>query len=151
MDGMNVHGRTRDIVEIGRGASTIDEIVDAAAKGQGRIVKPDAEPEKGFYFRSDHFNFAKQGVPALNVKGGLDYIGRPEGWGLMMRKQYTSDDYHKPSDKVGPDWDLSGEVEDLQLIFSVGYRVANAAQIPAWSPDSEFKAKREEMLRKKQP
>ena len=147
MDGLNVLGRTRDITVIGLGNSTLDDYIQAVAAEQGRSVKPDPEPEKGYYFRSDHFNFAKRGVPALDPGEGVEFIGRPEGWGLMMRDKYTAEDYHKPSDKIKPDWDLSGAVEDLQLLFSVGYRIANADQLPTWKPGSEFKAKREAMLR----
>jgi len=147
MDVMNPLGRTRDIVMIGRGNSTLDEVVDAAAREQGRIVKPDAEPEKGFYYRSDHFNFAREGVPAFDPEGGVDYIGRPEDWGIQQRDRYTREDYHKPSDKVRSDWDFSGAVEDMQLYFTVGYIVANDPTLPAWKPGTEFKAKREAALR----
>jgi Zn-dependent M28 family amino/carboxypeptidase len=110
------------------------------------VVKPDPEPEKGFYFRSDHFSFAKQGVPALDPDPGIEYLGRPEGWGAEMRKKYTEESYHQPSDTIKSEWDLAGAVEDLQLLFSVGYRVANSDQFPAWNPGAEFKAKRERML-----
>ena len=136
-------GRTKDIEIIGLGQSTLDDVVQAVAAEQGRVVKPDAEPEKGFYYRSDHFNFAKQGVPALDPDSGVDYIGKPEGWGLQMREKYTSEDYHKPSDKIKPYWDLSGTVEDLRLLGEVGYRVANAKAFPVWKAGSEFKAKRD--------
>jgi len=147
MDGLNVHGRTRDVTEIGLGNSQLDDYVREAASAQGRTVRPDPEPEKGFYFRSDHFNFAKVGVPALDPDSGIDYIGRPEGWGLKQLDEYTANDYHKPSDVIKPDWDLSGAVEDLQLFFTVGYRVADAERFPEWSPDSEFRAKREAMMK----
>jgi len=148
MDGLNLLGRTRDIEIIGLGQSTLDDVLQAVATEQGRVVRPDAEPEKGFYFRSDHFNFAKQGVPALDPDPGVDYIGKPEGWGLRMRAKYTSEDYHKPSDKIKPYWDPRGTVEDLRLLGEVGYRVANAQTYPAWKAGSEFKAKREAMLKK---
>jgi Zn-dependent M28 family amino/carboxypeptidase len=147
MDGMNVHGRTRDIVEIGRGASTLDEIIEAVARDQGRVVKPDAEPEKGFYYRSDHFEFAKKGVPAFDPDEGIDFIGKPEGWGLETRRKYTAEYYHKPSDTIKPDWDLSGAVEDCQLYFQVGFRIANDARMPEWRPGAEFKAIRDDSLR----
>lgn len=147
MDGLNVHGRTHDVTEIGLGNSQLDDYMRQAAAEQGRVVRPDPEPEKGFYFRSDHFNFAKVGVPALDPDAGVDYIGRPEGWGLKQLDEYTSNDYHKPSDVVKPDWDLSGAVEDLQLLFAVGYRVADADRFPEWSPDSEFRAAREAMMK----
>lgn len=146
MDGLNVRGLTKDILVIGLGNSTLDDHVKAIASEQGRVVKPDAEPEKGYYYRSDHFNFAKQGVPALDTGSGVDYIGKPEGWGLQMRKKYTTEDYHKPSDQVKPDWDLSGAVQDLQLLFGVGYRVANTDTYPTWNSGTEFKAKRDAML-----
>jgi Zn-dependent M28 family amino/carboxypeptidase len=142
LDGMNMLGRTKDIEIVGLGQSTLDDIARAVAAEQGRVVTPDAEPEEGFHFRSDHLNFAKQGVPALDALSGVEYIGKPPGWGLEMRDKYTREDYHKPSDKIKPYWDLSGAVEDLYLLGEVGYRVANAQTFPAWKPGSEFKAKR---------
>ena len=145
MDGLNLLGRTRDIEIIGLGQSTLDDVLQSVAKEQGRVVRPDAEPEKGFYFRSDHFNFAKQGVPALDPDPGVDYIGKPAGWGLQMRDKYTTEDYHKPSDKIKPYWDLSGTVEDLRLMGEVGYRVANGKTFPEWKAGSEFKTKRENL------
>jgi Zn-dependent M28 family amino/carboxypeptidase len=148
MDGLNLLGRTKDIEVIGLGQSTLDDVAKAVAAEQGREVMPDAEPEKGFYYRSDHFNFAKQGVPALDPHSGVEYLGKPEDWGLQMRRQYTSEDYHKPSDKIKPYWDPRGTVEDLRLLGEVGYRVANAQTYPAWKAGSEFKAKRKAMLKK---
>jgi Zn-dependent M28 family amino/carboxypeptidase len=147
MDAMNVLGRTKDMTLIGLGMSTLDDVAKAVAADQGRVLEPDAEPEKGFYYRSDHFEFAKQGVPALDPDEGSDFIGKPQGWGLKMREKYTREDYHKPSDQVKPYWDLSGMVEDLQLLFSVGYRVANADSLPTWKPGSEFKSRREAMMK----
>jgi len=147
MDVMNALGRTRDIIMIGRGSSTLDAVVDAVARELGRTVKPDQEPEKGFFYRSDHFNFVRQGVPAFDPEGGVDYIGRPEGWGLQQKERYTREDYHKPSDVVKPDWDFSGAVEDMQLYFLVGYRIANEPRMPEWKPGAEFKTKREAALR----
>ena len=147
MDGLNVLGRTRDIVMIGRGNSTLDEVVDGVARDSGRSVKADPEPEKGYFYRSDHFEFSKQGVPAFDPGEGVEYIGRPEGWGLQARERYTREDYHKPSDTVKSDWDLSGAVEDCQLYFLVGYRIANEPKLPVWKPNAEFKAKREAMLK----
>jgi Zn-dependent M28 family amino/carboxypeptidase len=147
MDVLNTFGRTRDLTVIGLGMSTLDGYVKTVATEQGRVVRPDAEPEKGFYFRSDHFSFAKLGVPALDPEGGIDYLGRPAGWGMKMREKFTKENYHKPSDTITPDWDLSGAVLDLQLLFEVGYRVANADRLPTWSPGSEFRARREAMLK----
>src|SRR5712692_888083 len=110
------------------------------AQEQGRTVKSDPEPEKGFFYRSDHFSFAKQGVPAFDPNEGVDYVGKPAGWGLEMRQRYTLEDYHKPSDKIKDYWDLSGTVQDCQLYSLVGYRVANDPRMPEWKPGAEFKA-----------
>ena len=148
MDGLNQWGRTRDVTVIGLGSSTLDDVLALAAREKGRMLRPDAEPEKGFYYRSDHFEFAKVGVPALDPEAGIDYIGKPAGWGLKKRDEYTEHDYHKPSDEIKPDWDLSGAVDDLRLLMTVGYRVANTASYPEWKPGKEFKARREEMLHK---
>jgi Zn-dependent M28 family amino/carboxypeptidase len=148
MDGLNVHGRTRDLTLIGYGASDLDEFASAVAGEQGRVIRADPEPEKGFYYRSDHFNFAKQGVPALDPEGGVDFIGQPADYGKKVRDDYTEHRYHKPSDEVSDDWDLSGAREDLQVFFAVGYRVAQADKFPEWKPGNEFKAKRDAMLGK---
>jgi Zn-dependent M28 family amino/carboxypeptidase len=148
IDGVNQWGRTKDISVVGLGASELDDYLTQAAQEQGRTITPDPEPEKGFYYRSDHFNFAKQGVPALNPDSGVDYIGRSTEWGKSKRDEYTEKDYHAPSDQVKPDWDLSGAVEDAQLFLAVGYRVANADRFPEWKPGNEFKAKRDAMLKK---
>ncbi|MEO8259028.1 MAG: M28 family metallopeptidase [Acidobacteriota bacterium] len=147
MDGLNVHGRTRDLTLIGLGASDLDDYAIAAAGEQGRVIRPDAEPEKGFYYRSDHFNFAKEGVPALDPDEGIDFVGQPADYGKRLRDDYTEHRYHKPGDVVLPNWDLSGAREDLKVLFTVGYRVAEAARYPAWKPGSEFRAKREAMLK----
>jgi len=148
MDSWNVHGRTKDLTLIGFGASDLDDYARDAAAEQGRVVHGDAEPEKGFYYRSDHFNFAKQGVPALNPDAGVDYIGKPPEYAKQVRTEWNEKRYHQPTDVVLPDWDLSGTTEDLKVLFAVGYRVAQADKMPEWRPGNEFKAKREEMLRK---
>jgi Zn-dependent M28 family amino/carboxypeptidase len=148
VDGINQWGRTRDITVIGMGASDLDDYLRDAAKEQGRELRPDPESEKGFYYRSDHFNFAKQGVPALYIDTGEEFIGKPAGYSQTKRDEYTNVDYHQPSDEVKPDWDLSGALEDSQLLFLVGYRVANADKMPEWKPGNEFRATRERMLKK---
>jgi Zn-dependent M28 family amino/carboxypeptidase len=148
MDSWNVHGRTKDLTLVGYGASDLDDYARDAAGEQGRIVHGDAEPEKGFYYRSDHFNFAKEGVPALDPDGGVDYIGKPADFGQKTRDEWTEQRYHKPADVVMPSWDLTGTREDLRVYFAVGYRVAQATRIPEWKPGNEFKAKRDAMLNK---
>jgi Zn-dependent M28 family amino/carboxypeptidase len=147
VDGVNQWGRTSDLTIIGLGASELDDYIKAAAAEQNRTLRPDAEPEKGFYYRSDHFNFAKQGIPALDPDSGVDYIGKPPEYGKQKRDNYTKNDYHAPSDEVKPDWDLAGAAEDAELFFAVGYRVANAAKFPEWRQGNEFKAKRDAMMK----
>jgi Zn-dependent M28 family amino/carboxypeptidase len=148
MDGLNVHGRTKDLTLIGYGASDLDDYAREATAEQGRIIRPDPETEKGFYYRSDHFNFAKQGVPALDPDQGIEFIGKAAEYGQKVRDDYTEHDYHKPTDVIKPDWDLSGAVEDLKVFFAVGYRVAQSSKYPEWKPGNEFKATRDAMLRR---
>ena len=148
MDGLNVHGRTKDVTLIGLGASELDDYAKAAASEQGRTVHGDAEPEKGFYYRSDHFNFAKQGVPALDPDEGIEFVGKPADYGQKLRDDYTNNRYHTPKDVITPEWDLSGAAEDLKLFFAIGYRVAQADKLPEWRPGSEFKAVRDKQLQK---
>jgi Zn-dependent M28 family amino/carboxypeptidase len=148
IDGVNQWGRTSDLTIVGLGASDLDDYIKDAAAEQNRTLHPDAEPEKGFYYRSDHFNFAKQGVPALDPDAGTTFIGKPTEYGKQKRDAYTNNDYHAPSDEVKPDWDLTGAAEDADLFFAVGYRVANADRFPEWKAGNEFRAKREAMLKK---
>ena len=148
IDGVNQWGRTKDITVIGMGASDLDDYLREAAAEQGRVLRPDPESEKGFYYRSDHFNFAKLGVPALYTDTGIDFVGKPAEYSQQKRDEYTNNDYHAPSDEIKDDWDLSGAIDDTQLLFVVGYRVANADKFPEWKPGNEFKATRDAMLKK---
>jgi Zn-dependent M28 family amino/carboxypeptidase len=149
IDGVNQWGRTSDITLVGYGNSTLDSLLGEAAAAQGRVIKPDAEPEKGYFYRSDHFEFAKKGVPALYTHSGIEYLEKPAGYGLEKRQRYVADDYHKPSDEIKPDWDLSGAVEDLRLFFQVGLSLANGTTWPEWKPGTEFKAVRDSALQAK--
>jgi Zn-dependent M28 family amino/carboxypeptidase len=142
MDGINPWGRTRDIEIVGYGNSTLEDMLREVAAAAGRVTTPDSETPKGRFFRSDHFEFAKRGVPALYIKAGVDFIAKPQGFGKQKSEEYTERDYHKVSDEIKPDWDLSGGVEDLRLLFEVGYRVAQAEKYPEWKAGSEFKDKR---------
>lgn len=146
MDGINQWGRTRDITVIGYGNSTLDNVLREVAARDGRVLAPDPEPEKGYFFRSDHFEFAKVGVPALYINSGSDYVDKPAGYGRQKRDEYTANDYHKPSDEVKPDWDLSGAVEDARALLEVAWRVAHLRTWPTWSAGSEFKAARDASL-----
>ena len=149
IDSTNVFAPSKDVTVIGMGASDLDDYLQQAAQEQGRTLRPDPEAEKGYYYRSDHFNFAKQGVPALYIESGHDAAGdKPADYLKKKLDDYEAHDYHAPSDVVKPDWDLSAAALDGQLVFAVGYRVANAGKWPEWKPGNEFRAKREEMLRK---
>jgi Zn-dependent M28 family amino/carboxypeptidase len=151
MDGINPWGRTRDVEVIGYGNSTLEDLLRVAATAQTRVIRPDSSPEKGRFFRSDHFEFAKCGVPALYLKSGVDYVGKPASFGKEKLDEYSERDYHKVSDQVKEDWDMSGAVEDLRLLFEVGWRVAEADKWPVWKPGSEFKLRREEQLKAARP
>ena len=148
-DVINLWGRTSDITSVGLGNSTLDDTLIDVAKSYNRVVNPDSEPEKGLFYRSDHFEFAKKGVPALNAKGGSKFIGKPANFAKETRDEYTKFDYHKPSDEIKSGWDLSGAVEDARMLLIVGDRVARGASFPEWKPGTEFKAIREESLKKK--
>jgi Zn-dependent M28 family amino/carboxypeptidase len=147
MDVLNTAGPTEDLTVIGLGASDLDDYATAAAAEQGRKLRPDAEPEKGFYYRSDHFNFAKQGVPAFYSEAGVDFAGKPGDYGMRKRNEYTETRYHKPQDEIQPDWDMTGAVEDLKLFLTMGYRIAEAQKFPEWKPGNEFRATREKQMK----
>jgi Zn-dependent M28 family amino/carboxypeptidase len=146
MDGFNQWGRTSDLTVIGLGNSTLDDVLADVLKPMGRTVRADAEPEKGFFYRSDHFEFAKQGVPAIFTDAGTQFVGRDSTYGMTKRDEYTTKDYHQPSDEVKADWDLSGAVEDTRVLLTVGYRVLTGTSWPTWKPGTEFKAKRDAMM-----
>jgi Zn-dependent M28 family amino/carboxypeptidase len=143
IDAMNVSGATRDVEVVGRGASEMDDLVEAAAKAQGRVIVDEDSPEKGIYYRSDHFNFAKQGVPVLYAEGGLDLVEGGLAAGKAADERYLANDYHKPSDEFSASWNLSGALQDLQLYFAIGQRLATGTEWPEWRAGNEFRAKRE--------
>ena len=147
IDSANVWGRTGDVNVIGAGQSTLEDVLRDVAAVKGRLLTPDTEPEKGRYYRSDHFEFAKVGVPGLYLQSGVQFTGKPEDFGRRKIDDYTASDYHKVSDEVKPDWDLSGAAEDARLLFEVGLKVADAVAYPEWKPGSEFKMRREKMLK----
>ncbi|HEX8241991.1 MAG TPA: M20/M25/M40 family metallo-hydrolase [Longimicrobium sp.] len=150
MDIPNPWGRTRSLVSVSYGQSTLEDILARQAARVGRGVKPDPEPEKGYFYRSDHFELSRQGVPALAfLFPGTDYLNRPADYGERVRANYVANDYHKPSDEVKPDWDLAGMVDDSRLLFRVGLDVANGSVWPQWNPGTEFRAARERMLRRR--
>ncbi|HEV7816971.1 MAG TPA: M20/M25/M40 family metallo-hydrolase [Janthinobacterium sp.] len=143
VDVANVWGRTRDVEIVGAGKSTTDEIVTRAARRQRRTARLDTQPEAGRFYRSDQFELAKVGVPVVYLKGGKDFIGKPASYGKDKAGYYTAHDYHKVSDVVQPGWNMAGAVQDAQLIFNVGYDVAQGKAYPQWKAGAEFKAVRE--------
>lgn len=146
LDVLNPWGPTRDLQVIGSGQNTLEDVLtDVLADGE-RVVAPDEEPEKGFYYRSDQFEFAKVGVPALYADAGGDMIGHEKGHGLKKRLEYNANDYHKPSDEVKDDWNLAGAAQDMNALAEVGLRVSNGDAWPQWKDGSEFKAVREASL-----
>jgi Zn-dependent M28 family amino/carboxypeptidase len=147
LDSMNVWGKARDIEDLSLGFSTLDDLLAAAAKQQGRTAIPDSRPDKGKIYRADNFEFSKAGLPSLYIGKGEHLLSRPETAPLRS-DEFDSTDYHQVTDEVHPDWDLSGAVQDVQLLFEVGYEVANGDKFPEWKPRSEFKAKRDSMLKK---
>lgn len=142
IDGINIFGRTTDIVSVGFGKNTLDEVIQAEAAKDGRTVKPDAFPEQGFFYRSDHFAFAKIGVPALYTNRGTDFIGKPEDYATTVAEDYTRNRYHAVGDEYNDSWDLTGAVEDVRLLFRVALSVANNPVMPTWYPGNEFEAAR---------
>ncbi|NNE34316.1 MAG: M28 family peptidase [Rhodothermales bacterium] len=143
IDALHPIGPARDITVVGYGASELDDYVAQAAAAQNRVVKPDPQPEKGYYYRSDHFSFAKVGVPSLYLDPGTDNIENGEGWAMEQLNDYTANRYHKVSDEYSPDWDLSGMVTDLRLMFRIAHRLANESTFPEWREGNEFRAIRE--------
>src|SRR5438094_10593 len=141
----NVIGNLEDLTNSN---STLDDLLGQAAARQGRAMKPNSEPEKGGFYRVDSFEFAKVGVPVLHAARGIDIIGKPPDYGKQKRDEFVVKHYHQPSDEVDPTWDLSGAVQDVQLLFEVGYQIANGDKFPEWKAGTEFKAKRDAMLKK---
>ncbi|MEE8277858.1 MAG: M28 family peptidase [Thermoanaerobaculia bacterium] len=145
-DSPNIWGRTADISFLGYGKSTADRFVEAAADRQGRIVKGDQFPDRGYYYRSDQLNFARIGVPAIYLDPGTEYLGRPADWGHEVVEAYEARSYHQPSDELTEEWNLDGLVEDSRLGFMVGLAIAETDEPPVWKPGDEFEAARQEAL-----
>ena len=145
-DGGNFLGRTRDLTQVGAGKSSLDAIARALVEKQGRVLVPDQNPDKGYYYRSDQFSFAKIGVPALYFDEGTDYIGKPAGWGKQQHDAWTEHVYHQPSDQLNDSWNFDGMIEDATVGFEAGWLVAQADEMPAWNAGDEFEAARKKAL-----
>jgi Zn-dependent M28 family amino/carboxypeptidase len=146
MDALNPWGPTREIQVMGYGQTTLEETLAEVLAAKGRVAMPDATPERGSYYRSDQFEFAKVGVPGLYACRGSQAIGQPEGWLAEKNKVFTSNSYHNVSDEVREDWNLDGAAQDMQALFEVGYRLAQGSASAEWKSGSEFKAIREASL-----
>ncbi len=147
MDGIAAWGRTQDIELISSGKSTLDGTVKAQADRMGMVVEPDLHPERGSVYRADQLEFARAGVPVVFLGGGLDVIGKPAGYGERMTEDYIAHHYHQVTDTIDPQWDLSGAAQEIELLFRVGFSVAQTASYPQWNADAEFRAVRERMMR----
>ena len=143
IDAMHIGGPTRDVSEVGFGNSELDRYLRIAASLQGRELRPEPHPERGEFFRSDHFSFAKAGVPALYAKAGIDDTEHGPTWGQAQVDAYLEHRYHQPEDAYSPEWDVRGTMQDLELYLAVGERLAHDRRFPNWSPSSEFRAIRE--------
>jgi Zn-dependent M28 family amino/carboxypeptidase len=139
LDALHIGGPTRDVMIFGYGNSELEDYLREAALLQGREVRPDPNPEQGFYFRSDQLNFARSGVPALYAKAGLDDSARGPAWGQAQLDDYMSHRYHQSGDKYTADWDVRGTLDDLRLYYEVGNRLARSRRFPRWYPNSEFR------------
>jgi Zn-dependent M28 family amino/carboxypeptidase len=145
-DGGNIWGHTHDVTYVGLGKSSIDAIVEGIAAEQGRVVKPDQFADRGYFYRSDQFSFAKIGVPAMYLDTGTDFVDRPEGWGKEQVNHYTDVNYHQPSDEYDDSWNFDGMISDALLGYWTGLAIANADEMPKWNEGDEFEAARLEAL-----
>jgi Zn-dependent M28 family amino/carboxypeptidase len=138
LDSMNILGPTRDFVPLGAERSTLKAVVDAIAHERGLRISPDPRPEQGSFYRSDHFPFAKVGVPSISLKEGDDYVGRPKGWGAQKFKEYNDAHYHQPSDEFHDDWNFQGMIQEADFALAIGRRVADMNVMPRFNSDDEF-------------
>jgi Zn-dependent M28 family amino/carboxypeptidase len=146
IDGGNIFGRTRDITLVSSGKSSLDATIETVARFQGREVKPDQFPDRGYYYRSDQFSFAKVGVPGIYLDDGTDVIGRPPGWGRQQKEEWELKKYHQPADKLDGSWNFDGMIQDAQLDMMAAWLVAQAQALPSWKPGDEFEAARKRAL-----
>jgi Zn-dependent M28 family amino/carboxypeptidase len=146
MDGMQNVGYARNMEGVGYGNSTLDDVAEAVLKTEGRVLTPETTPEAGHFFRADHFEFAKVGVPSFYTNYGQDIVGQPEGYGAMRYNEFYAKDYHKVSDEIKPWWDLRGGAQDSDVLFQMGLIVANGDTWPTWKDGCEFKGRRDAMM-----
>jgi len=143
MDIVPLNGRVRDLNVTGDNKSSLGPSLAQLVKSEGIRLSPDAHPEQGHFYRSDHFSFAIAGIPSVSIGGGVDYMGRPAGWGLKQAEDYTAHRYHQPSDEYRSDFDLSGAAQLAEIVYRFGQSLGNARTVPTWNADAEFRAARE--------
>jgi len=143
IDGLNRFGATKDMVVVGQGQSDLEDYLKEELEKGGGYIAFENHPEAGYYYRSDHFNFAKAGIPALFIENGIDDIAKGKEVGKKMQEEYTKNNYHQPSDEFDSTWTLEGAISDLKTLFKVGKRIAFEEKMPMWKPGSEFKAIRD--------
>lgn len=142
MDVVTVLGKVRDLNVLGSDKSTLGPMLAHLIAPNGMRIDPDAHPEAGHFYRSDHFSFAKAGIPAVSIGAGTDYVGRPKGWGVQQEDDYTAHRYHQPADNYSPDFDLSGAAQIGDIVLEFATALANSPVLPAWNPNAEFKRAR---------
>jgi len=143
MDVLNNYGKTKDVIVVGEGQSELEDLLKEEAAKENRVIAYETHPEAGHYYRSDHFNFAKVGVPALFANSGIDVIGKGKEYGQKMEDEYNDKNYHQPSDEYNSSWTMDGAIDDLNLLFGLGKRLDTATEFPRWKEGSEFKIIRE--------
>ncbi|MBB6243956.1 M28 family metallopeptidase [Rhodanobacter sp. MP1X3] len=148
VDALPIIGRAHDMTVIGKGQSQLEDMLADVLKSQGRVISPETTPENGFYFRSDHFNFAKVGVPAMLASSGLDLLNGGRDAGQKAASDYTAHHYHTPNDVFDPNWDYSGILEDTQALYELGQKLSEDSVWPKWYADSPFGAKRASSMSK---
>jgi Zn-dependent M28 family amino/carboxypeptidase len=147
LDVVTVSGRVNDLDVMGDNKSTLGPMLASLVKPQGIRLSPDAHPEAGHFYRSDHFSFAKVGIPAVSIGAGEDYAGKPKDYGAKIDADYNAHRYHQPSDAYSPDFDLSGAVQISSIVLHFARTLANSPVTPTWNADAEFKAAREKSLK----
>lgn len=146
IDEANVDGRVRDLTVLGDTKSSLGPELTAMVKSDGMRLSPEQHPEAGSFYRSDHFSFARVGIPSVSIGGGSDYVDKPAGWGKVHDENFVSKRYHQPSDEYQADWDLAGAVQLGEIVYRFGNQLANAPTLPVWNANAEFRAMREKAL-----
>jgi Zn-dependent M28 family amino/carboxypeptidase len=146
LDSMNVLGMTTDLTALGAERSSLNKVIEEVAKENNLTISSDAHPEQGYFYRSDHFPFAKAGIPAVNFEPGSKFVGHSEKWAEEQIRDYRDHRYHQPSDEYSPNWDFSGMVQQSRLAFLIGARVAGATEVPQWNKGDEFERARVKSL-----